>query len=227
MTNAVDRYFDATAREYDARTLRAHPCYEEMLGQVLANLPPVAARILELGCGTGALTERLAARYPDARILAVDAAPRMIDVARERLGRLAAPAARVEFTVSRFEDMALPVQEFDLVTSNMALHHVLDKPPVYASIRAALRPGHSLIFGDELLGATPEIEQRHYDTWVAFASQPGHLTRAEFDDIDQHIQQFDHYETLPAQLELLTGAGFHPVDCVWRYLNYSIWVAQA
>ena len=38
---------------------------------------------------------------------------------------------------------------------------------------------------------------------------------------------FDHYETLPAQLELLRTAGFREVDCVWRNGNYGIFVAVA
>jgi ubiquinone/menaquinone biosynthesis C-methylase UbiE len=227
MAQAVDRYFDELARRYDGLALRAHPCYEEMLAQVVVNLPQTAQSILELGCGTGALTGMLAARYPDAQVRAVDASAQMIEVAKERLGRLGVPASRVNFEVSLFEELALPSRAFDLVTSNMSLHHVSDKQPVYTRIRDAIVPGGALIFGDELMGATPEVERRHYDTWVAFARQPGHLTEDEFDDIFRHIEQFDHYETLPKQLELLASAGFGPVDCVWRRLNYAVFVSQA
>lgn len=39
------------------------------------------------------------------------------------------------------------------------------------------------------------------------------------------MEQFDHYETLPRQLELLSDAGFTQVDCTWRYLNYGVFVA--
>jgi hypothetical protein len=39
--------------------------------------------------------------------------------------------------------------------------------------------------------------------------------------------EFDHYETLPDQIALLRGAGFDPVDCVWRYRIYGVFVAQA
>jgi len=224
--SAIDSYFDATAPEYDGRILRSHPCYQEMLRRVVEYLPPEAQNILELGCGTGALTGMLAARYPNAHIRAVDASPQMIEVAQERLGRLGLPATSIEFEVSLFEKLSLPSEALDLVTSNMSLHHVVEKLPVYVRVREALRPSGALIFGDELVGATAEVERRHYDTWVAFASQPGHLTRDEFDGIFQHIEHFDHYETLPRQLEMLHGAGFGPVDCVWRYLNYAVFVAQ-
>jgi ubiquinone/menaquinone biosynthesis C-methylase UbiE len=222
MVQPVDLYFDATARQYDERTLRAHPCYREMLAQVVAALPERATDIIELGCGTGALTELVAGRYPDARIRAVDAAPRMIEVAKERLG----PAAgRIEFDVAAFEKLQLPAHAFDLITANMSLHHVAAKGPLYALLHRALRPNGVLVFGDELCGATPEIEERHLEGWKAYARQPGHLTPAEFEEINQHIEQFDHYETLPRQLDLLAEAGFAPVDCTWRLLNYAVFVA--
>lgn len=55
MTAITDTYFDSTAREYDERTLRGLPRYQEMLAQIVATLPSSAVNILELGCGTGAL----------------------------------------------------------------------------------------------------------------------------------------------------------------------------
>ena len=51
------------------------------------------------------------------------------------------------------------------------------------------------------------------------------------DDIDtfrgnvEEPARFDHFETLPDQLELLRAAGFASVDCAWRYLNYAVFAA--
>jgi tRNA (cmo5U34)-methyltransferase len=221
----TDTYFESTAREYDDRTLRAQPRYEEMLAQLEFTLPPRADDVLELGCGTGALTGLLAARYPSARTVALDASGKMIEVAGERLERAGLARERVEFRVAAFEAFDLRAESYDLIASNMALHHIVDKEPFYRQIHAALRPGGTFVLGDELMGATPEVEQRHFDAWLAFARQPGHLTKDEIDGIVRHMEQFDHYETLPSQLALLWGAGFSQVDCTWRYLNYAVFVA--
>jgi len=224
----TDTYFESTAREYDDRALRGMPRYEEMLQQVVWALPESADTVLELGCGTGALTRFVAARYPTARIRAIDASGQMIEVAKERLIRLGLlPSDRIEFRVSLFEELPLPPASFDLITSNMSLHHIVDKGPFYARVRTALKAKGIFVFGDELQGATPEIEQRHYDAWLDFAGQPGHLTQSEIDGIVRHMEQFDHYETLPRQLELLADAGFSAVDCPWRYLNYGVFVARS
>ena len=45
--------------------------------------------VLDAGCGPGELTAELAARVPDGRVYAVDASPRMVELARERLGERA------------------------------------------------------------------------------------------------------------------------------------------
>ncbi|MFQ5699235.1 MAG: hypothetical protein ACE5IL_13240 [Myxococcota bacterium] len=70
-------------------------------------------------------------------------------------------------------------------------------------------------------------ESLHWNAWLAFARQPGHLSPAEIEDILVHVDTQDHYETLPAQIDLLRDAGFREVDCVWRYLNYAIFTASA
>jgi tRNA (cmo5U34)-methyltransferase len=224
MAGVADTFFDDMASRYDDFVQRAVPRYEEMLDEVAGYLPEQATDILELGCGTGALTLRVARRYPQSRLTAVDGSVEMIDVARRRL---ASEGGQVEFVESLFEQLDLPSTAYDLIVSNMSLHHVADKAPMYARLHAALRPGCLLVFGDELVGATPDIQEFHWGRWEAFASQPGHLSEAERTEGAEHMRQFDHYETLQRQLELLRSAGFQGVDCVWRYLNYSIFVAQA
>jgi len=207
------------------------PRYDEMLDAIVACLIDGPADVLELGCGTGALTARLAERYPEARLLAIDASPEMLDLARARVVGAGAAAgglvAETTFEQSRFEALHVPDAAYDLIASNMSLHHIVDKGPFYAKLHAGLRPGGLLVMGDELKGALPHIEERHLDAWRDFASRPGGLSQDEIDTIERHAARIDHYETLPRQLELLLHAGFEPVDCVWRYLNYGVFACQA
>jgi tRNA (cmo5U34)-methyltransferase len=224
MVQAADTYFSSIAEEYDELARRGMPRREEMLAEVERVLPLEASDVLELGCGTGALTALLAQRYPDAKITAVDAAPAMITIARDRVN---GAARLLTFRIARFEDLALPRESFDVIASNMALHHVRHKAPFYARLRAALRPSRALVFGDELAGDAPYVQQLFWDAWVDFARRPGGLTEQEIAGIIEHMERFDHYETLPRQLEMLREAGFASVDCTWRYLNYGVFVAVA
>jgi ubiquinone/menaquinone biosynthesis C-methylase UbiE len=203
------------------------PRYEEMLGEIVRYLPDGANDVFELGCGTGSLTVLLARRYPDANITANDGSPEMIQQACNRLGSSAVPHKRVTFVESLFEELELPSGGYELITSNMSLHHIADKVPFYRRLRDALRPGGMLVLGDELAGALPHVQQLNWDGWLRFARQSGGLSDGEVEEIVRHEREFDHYETLPRQMELLWDSGFGSVDCVWRYLNYGVFVAEA
>jgi tRNA (cmo5U34)-methyltransferase len=225
MTTVSD-YFKDHAPKYDSFTLRAMPRYEEMLGEIVRCLPGQANDILELGCGTGSLTALLTRHYANSAITAIDASAEMMELARERLGSLVAPSEHVAFVESLFEELDLPERAYDLIASNMSLHHIVDKGPFYRRLHESLRPGGTLVLGDELVGALPRVQQLNWDGWLRFARDSGGLGDSEIEEIVRHEREFDHYETLLRQLELLGAAGFGSVDCVWRYLNYAVFVAQ-
>lgn len=92
------------------------------------------SRVLEVGCGTGKLTELLAAR--GLRVEAVDPGPNMVATARRRVGA----AGAVDFRVGRFEDADIPRSSFDAVFSATAFHW-LDPEVAWQKAAAALVPG--------------------------------------------------------------------------------------
>ena len=228
MAAGAVEFFGAIAERYDSFAQRGMPRRDEMLGALVDVTPDRAEDVLELGCGTGALTVRLSARYPDAKLLAVDGAQEMVALAQKRLREATVRrTTEVGFEVRTFEEIELPLETYDLITSNMSLHHIVDKGPFYARLHEALKPGGLLAFGDELKGALPHVEELHWNGWLEFARQPDHLTEREISEIISHVEAEDHYETLPDQLTMLKSAGFGGVDCTWRYLNYAVFVATA
>jgi len=101
-----------------------------------------ATRILEIGCGEGAVTERLVRHFPGAEILAIDIAP--------NTGRLfRGDAGRVTFRQALAADVvAEQPASFDLVILADVIHHVpvAMRMDLLASARAALRPGGMMVF---------------------------------------------------------------------------------
>jgi tRNA (cmo5U34)-methyltransferase len=219
--SSPDDYFDAIASSYDSQARRGLPRYNEMIDELVASLPEKASHVLELGSGTGNLTLRLLERFPSTPIDVVDASVGMLDVLRLRVP----DHPRMRILNSPFENLDRPTGTYDLVTSSMSLHHVIDKRTFYARIYSWLRPGGFLIFADELTGALPHVQAYHWDRWLAFANRPEGLSPDELRECLAHVETYDHYETLPDQVELLSAAGFSPVDCVWRHLNYAIFAA--
>jgi trans-aconitate methyltransferase len=118
-------------KSWAATTYARHARFVSDLGAaVLALLDPrPGERILDLGCGDGALTERLAA--VGAVVIGIDMSEDMVAAARAR-----------GLDASVIDAHALPFTcEFDAVFSNAALHWMQDHDAVTAGVARALRPG--------------------------------------------------------------------------------------
>ncbi len=124
--------FDAAATTYDrsARLQREVALRLETLAAERLARPP--ARIVELGCGTGFLTEALHARWPAAELFAQDLAPAMIAHAREKLGA----AKRISWSVGDAEHFT-PDAPPDLLASSLTFQWFDD--PCAALVHHALQ----------------------------------------------------------------------------------------
>jgi trans-aconitate methyltransferase len=121
-----------SSQRWNAASYALNADFVPALGQPVLDLlqPRLGERILDLGCGDGALTEKLVAL--GARVVGVDAAPDMIAAARRR----GLDAREMDARALVFE------REFDAVFSNAALHWIKDDPdaPIVGAFRA-LRAG--------------------------------------------------------------------------------------
>lgn len=148
MTNQWD------AGQYDAKHAFV---YEKAKGLVDLLAPKKGERILDLGCGTGALTADIAGR--GAEILGVDRSEEMVAQARNKF-----PALRFEVmdaTKLNFDE------EFDAVFSNAVLHWIPDTEKVAAGIAKALKPRGRFVaeFGGK--GNIKTLVQGFHDAFAA------------------------------------------------------------
>jgi trans-aconitate 2-methyltransferase len=98
--------------------------------------------VLDAGCGSGRVTERLLERLPNGRVIALDGSPSMVDQARERL---APHADRVEFVVADLR-RPLPIHEpVDAILSTATFHWIHDHALLYRHLAAVLKPGGQLV----------------------------------------------------------------------------------
>ncbi|MFL5726032.1 MAG: class I SAM-dependent methyltransferase [Chloroflexota bacterium] len=99
-------------------------------------------RVLDAGCGSGRVTELLAARLPGGRVVAVDASPAMLDEARRRLARF---GDRIEFVHADLSDPLPIVETVDAILSTATFHWVHDHAALFRHLAAVIRPGGQLV----------------------------------------------------------------------------------
>ncbi len=94
--------------------------------------------ILDIGCGDGKITARLAELVPGGAVVGLDSSADMIAFARSEFPPDLRP--NLSFVVGDASALDLE-QHFDVVFSNAALHWIIDHHPVLKGIRRCLRPG--------------------------------------------------------------------------------------
>lgn len=99
---------------------------------------PAAPRILDIGCGTGEITSRLALHYPEADLLGLDILPGHIARARDRYAAL---APRLHFDVGDAFALDAPDDAYDLTVCRHVLQSIPHPERVLAEMRRVTRPG--------------------------------------------------------------------------------------
>ncbi|WP_330264498.1 class I SAM-dependent methyltransferase [Streptomyces griseorubiginosus] len=240
MATGVGTDWQAWQESWDRQQEWYMPDREErfrvMLDMVEALVGP-EPRILDLACGTGSITARLLARFPDATSTGVDLDPALLTIARgtfEGDGRVTLVEA--DLTDPRWPSR-LPQESYDAVLTATALHWLRREPlaELYGRIAQLVRPGGVFLNADHMSDdSTPRINaaerahrhavmerDRHAgaldwaDWWRLAAADPvlAGPTARRFEIYGEHAEG----ETPSAQwhARVLREAGFDEVRPVW------------
>lgn len=180
-------------RDWDAQTYDrvADPMARWGLA-VLDRLPLQGdERVLDAGCGSGRVTERLAERLPNGRVIALDGSSSMVDAARERLARF---GERIEYVVADL-GAPLPIEgDLDAVLSTATFHWVPDHDVLFANLAAVTSPGGWLVAqfgGAGNIASIQRVLATIGDGWTGPV----------------------HFETVLATTRRLDAAGFVDIEC--------------
>jgi SAM-dependent methyltransferase len=154
-------------------------------------------RLLEIGCGVGAVLAVLGQEYPDVRLSGVDIEPKQLEFARDHLKR-----AGVEATLSEGDALALPYgdESFDHVWMMWFLEHIADPPEPLREARRVLVAGGAITaievdYGTCHARPSTAATEALFDAMVrgmaasgwsdAGTRLPGWLREAGFSDVDE------------------------------------------
>jgi SAM-dependent methyltransferase len=130
----------------------------------VAAVTPAGAQVLEVGCGPGHLSIRLA-RQHGLEVTGLDLDPAMIARARANTHRAGNRGGRrPSFLVGDVTALAFPDRSFDLVVSTLSMHHWADPTAGLTEIGRVLRPGGRALIWDFRPGVRPHLfGPRHAD----------------------------------------------------------------
>ncbi|WP_177167938.1 malonyl-ACP O-methyltransferase BioC [Marininema mesophilum] len=171
----IARQFNRFADEYD----RVAVVQQRMAHRILETLDEQGAEpqnILEIGCGTGYLTQLLGEKYPDAKFTIIDIAEKMMELTKRRANE----SLDVRFVVGDVENESWEPESFDLIASNAMVHWLARPDSTLCQLSSALKPGGGFVastFGPDTLGELDQVYQNlglneEYSTQRRYYFQP-------------------------------------------------------
>ena len=173
------RSFERAAAGYDHVAVLQRAVADRMADRLqFVKFTPVA--MLDAGCGTGYARHLLQQRYKGARLLALDIALNMLQVARGPQSwwhkMQANRAGKVDFVCGDLESLPLQTGSVDLVWSNLALQWCNDLDATFSGVRRVLAPNGLLMFSTFGPDTLKELRQ-------AFGQADGYTHVSRFADM--------------------------------------------
>jgi len=221
-THSVKNHLRVTADEYD-KTIRTFvPNYEEGIEntvKILKKLVPSKSFILDLGGGTGALSQAVLQELPQAHVQLIDLDPEMLAQAQARVGQ---HKGRIDFSHGSFLETLPPC---DAVMASLSLHHVHDlkeKTKLYSSINKALKSGGVFLNLDAAVSSNEILSKLTFENWAHHMLENG----ISPESATEHFVAWsgeDKYFSLYEELTALAKAGFENPECFWRKSPMAIY----
>lgn len=137
----------ATRMEARARAIASEGLFQELVAPLLLQGPQ---HVLEIGCGTAALTRRMAEYLPKADYFATDLSDGMLASARDWLWHDGLTRAQLgQWDVHQAEGFPFDGQRFDLIISSVVIPYLDRIPQVVENLASRLHPGGLLVFVEQ------------------------------------------------------------------------------
>lgn len=189
--SGVGAQFTADAATYDERYFSSS--VSEAIRKILSasGVEPGNVRaILDIGCGSGNATFGLAKFFPDARIIASDLSPDLLQI----LGRRAEAAGvsdRISLLVANAETLTLEQDSFDLICGSSMLHHLQDPDATVRNLLRGLRSGGVAFFFEPFAAGYMIMRQAFRGLQLGARAWPGTIPNNVLQCLDTFVLGID------------------------------------
>ncbi len=190
-------------------------------------------KILDLGCGDGALTRELLKEDPEIEATLVDGSAEMLKNAKKNLEShpnfIFIEKTFQELLEDELEGNDIIGEGFDFVVSSLAIHHLHteEKKSLFSYIHGHLNLGGFFLNIETVKAPTDELESWYRALWREWIgkNQVKLKVKQSFEYLPEQYKDNpdNHPDTLKVQLEALEAVGFSQVDCYYKYGIFSIY----
>lgn len=173
-------------------------------------------KILDLGAGTGILTELLYKQHPNSDITLVDLSTEMLNIAKNKFNDKNFKYIEADYLTHDFD------KDYDIIVSSLSIHHLTDeeKKVLYKRIYNFLRTGGVFINADQVCGATEYTEE------IYKKEDASHLNRQNIPEKEKDILRQRRLLDKPAKLldtiQWYEDIGYKNVDVYYKYYRYFV-----
>jgi len=219
VTDQIIGHFERQVHEYECLMERLVPRYKkqhEIIYDLLPQDTERKIRVLDLGCGNGALSKLVLKKLPNAHVVGFDLTPKMLEAYVKNLSEY---RGRYELMQGdyRFDPIG---SNYDIVLAGLTLQHLTwgQRKNFYRLIYTILTPQGSFISNDIIIDEDWDTRNQQYDNWMKFIESNGE--DSEYWS-DKHMKK-DYPVTLEDHFRWLKDAGFSKAESHWRHNNFAI-----
>ncbi|MGO1521887.1 MAG: class I SAM-dependent methyltransferase [Sphingobacterium sp.] len=197
----------------------------ELITEAIARHYPELKSILDIGCGAGNYSVKLAQKKPDINATLVDLSQPMLDKASERVDGVT--RGKVEVRKGDFRSIDFGAEKFDVIIGTAVLHHLRDDndwETAFRKLFGLLKEGGSIWIFDLVLQSDAALQHYIYqDLYGDYLT--GLKDEAYRDHVFAYIENEDSPRSLMYQLNLLEKVGFKKIDVLHKHLCFASFVA--
>lgn len=214
--------FNNASDNYDKYRKQAIPnmdiFYKTLIDEITGYTKP---EILDLGAGTGILSEMIYNIYPTSNLTLLDFSEDMLKKAEKKFENtnnikyIKADYLKYDFT-----------NKYDIITSSLSIHHLENtkKQELYNKIYDTLNHGGIFVNADLALGNTPNTEE------IYKQKDYNHLKKQDIPEEEKQKlterRKLDKPATIKQNMKYLEKAGFTDVDVYYKYYRYFVMKAK-
>lgn len=216
----IQTQFNLIAEQYDGNRKKFIPCfddfYESTTKFIVSNIEKPKC-ILDLGAGTGLLSNFWYQHCPDSGYVLVDIADDMLNVARKRFAGINS----VSYQILDYSN-GLPDGDFDTIVSALSIHHLENEEKInlFAQIYDKLPEGGLFVNYDQFCAGQAVMDEWFNTYWENQLANSG-LTDNDI-ELWKERRKLDKECSVEEEIEMIRKCNFKSVKCIYSYQKFSV-----